>query len=74
MSVKRYDVPDDFAYETRDGGYVKAADFDALASKYSELLLQVFYVVPGESRHETAKRIIYQHENQPSHGPGIGST
>lgn len=32
--------------------------------KYNDLLYQVANKIPGESRHETAKRIIYEHENK----------
>ncbi len=35
-----------------------------LEAKYNELLYQVQNKVDGETRHETAKRIIRQHENQ----------
>lgn len=35
---------------------------------YLDLLMQVVNVTPGESRHDSAKRIINQHENQSS-GP-----
>jgi len=35
---------------------------------YMDLLMQVVHVVPGESRHDSAKRIIRQHE-EPSRGP-----
>lgn len=36
---------------------------------YLDLLMQVVHVVPGESRHESARRIIQQHESRPSEGP-----
>lgn len=32
--------------------------------KHNDLLMQVANVVPGETRHETARRIIFEHENQ----------
>jgi uncharacterized protein YbaR (Trm112 family) len=35
-----------------------------LQANYNELLYQVQNKIPGESRHETAKRIINQHENK----------
>jgi len=35
-----------------------------LEAAYNDLLYQVQNKIPGETRHETAKRIIHQHENQ----------
>jgi hypothetical protein len=78
--VKRYSVQAGFMHETAYGTYCKFSDHDRLVSSlreeverlrklYHELLYQVCNVVPGESRHESAKRIIYQHENRPSEGP-----
>ena len=40
-----------------------------LHEDYSELLDQVQNTHPNETRHETAKRIIHQHENRQSNGP-----
>lgn len=37
---------------------------EATSMLYHELLYQVVNKHPNESRHETAKRIIHQHENQ----------
>lgn len=34
----------------------------AESEKYSDLIMQVQEKIPGETRHETAKRIIQQHE------------
>ena len=36
-----------------------------LRKKYNDLIYQVETKHPGESRHETAKRYIHEHENQP---------
>jgi len=44
-----------------------------IATLYLELLYQVANKIPGETRHETARRIIRQHENRPS-GPAQGAT
>ena len=44
------------------------AENDRLQEKYADLLYQVQNKIPGETRHETAKRIINQHE-RPSSGP-----
>ena len=38
------------------------AELSRLKADYSELLYQVQQKIPGETRHETAKRIIRQHE------------
>lgn len=40
------------------------ARIEALTEKYNDLLYQVQNKIPGESRHETAKRIIAQHESR----------
>jgi uncharacterized protein YhaN len=40
------------------------AQLAAEREKYSDLIMQVQNKIPGESRHETARRIIQQHENQ----------
>jgi hypothetical protein len=39
------------------------AERDRLSEKYHDLLLQVQNVIPNEDRHDTAKRIIHEHEN-----------
>jgi hypothetical protein len=39
------------------------AELSRLKADYSELLYQVQQKIPGETRHETAKRIIRQHED-----------
>jgi hypothetical protein len=41
-----------------------------LRELYDELLYEVMNKVPGESRHETARRIIHEHETRQSDGPG----
>ena len=41
----------------------QAAELARLEKDYSELLYQVQQKIPGETRHETAKRIIRQHED-----------
>ena len=41
----------------------QAAEIAGLEKDYSELLYQVQQKIPGETRHETAKRIIRQHED-----------
>lgn len=56
----------DAALAERDQWVTKAGDNMKL---YLDLLMQVVHVVPGETRHESARRIIQQHENRPSHGP-----
>jgi hypothetical protein len=43
-------------------------DYADLLKGYRELLYQVVNKHPDETRHETAKRIIHQHENQ-DNGP-----
>jgi hypothetical protein len=40
------------------------AERDKLNKQYSDLLYQVINKHPNETRHETAMRIIYQHEHQ----------
>ena len=40
-----------------------------LEADYSELLYQVQQKIPGETRHETAKRIIRQHEDHQGDNP-----
>lgn len=42
----------------------RAEKAEARAKLYDELLYQVANKVPGESRHDTAKRIIFEHENR----------
>lgn len=42
------------------------AECDALRAKYDDLILSVGNKCPGESRHETAKRYIYQAERADS--------
>ena len=37
---------------------------DTLREQYSDLIMQVVNVVPNETRHESARRIIHNHENQ----------
>jgi len=37
---------------------------DKLREQYNDLIMQVQQKHPDETRHETAKRIIHQHENQ----------
>ncbi len=44
-----------------------------ISEKYSDLLYQVAKKIPGETRHETARRIINQHETRGDHGPQIGA-
>jgi hypothetical protein len=39
-------------------------DKAGLVDKYNELIMQVTNVIPNETRHETARRIISQHENR----------
>ena len=38
----------------------------ALSEKYSDLIMQVQVKIPNETRHETARRIIQQHESRKS--------
>jgi len=40
------------------------AERDALQVKYNELLMEVHAKIPDETRHETAKRIIHEHEHR----------
>lgn len=46
-----------------------------LEEKYNDLLLQVGSKYPGESRHETAKRYIYnwEHRSSPTAGKALSS-
>ncbi len=39
---------------------------EALSEKYSDLIMQVQVKIPNETRHETARRIIQQHESRKS--------
>ncbi|MDB4352397.1 hypothetical protein OAA60_03090 [Porticoccaceae bacterium] len=41
-----------------------AASSDTVSKRYEELIMEVQNKIPNESRHETARRIIRQHENQ----------
>ena len=45
------------------------AEVEKYRSLYHDLLLCVANKIPGESRHETAKRIIVQHENVTGDSP-----
>jgi hypothetical protein len=47
----------------------QAAEIERLKADYSELLYQVQQKIPGETRHETAKRIIRQHEDHQGDNP-----
>ena len=49
------------AIEQRDSARRRAEKAERL---YNDLLMQVANKIPGETRHETARRIIDQHENQ----------
>ncbi len=48
--------------------YVKVYELEqqveALTEKYNDLIMQVQAKIPNETRHETARRIIQQHENR----------
>jgi hypothetical protein len=42
----------------------RIADLEARGRMYDEVLYQVCRATPGETRHESAVRIIHRHENQ----------
>lgn len=60
MKIARRDI---------DRHVYRAEKAEARAELYDELLYQVVNKVPDESRHDTAKRIIFEHENRYSSEP-----
>lgn len=64
---KRYDLAASsgggfFMQESEYGNWVTWGEHYKLQADYNDLLYQVQQKVPNETRHETAKRIIHQHE------------
>lgn len=45
-----------------------ASEMVALSKLYNELIMEVSIKVPGETRHQTAKRLIRERQSQ-CHGP-----
>ena len=59
-----YDILEVAARALVDKCEALRAERDELQGQYDDLLLQVEQKIPEESRHETARRIIQQHEHQ----------
>jgi len=46
-----------------DKAEARNVELEAVQAKYDDLLMEVHNKIPCESRHESAKRIIHQHEH-----------
>ena len=61
-------VEEDMEKETADKRSAVVPSSKDFKQLYYDLIYCVCNKIPGETRHETAKRILTQHENQ-THGP-----